>query len=339
MKKVIYLAAPPEEPPTYESVELLRLQAAGHLAGLTSRLGFKNRQGRLISIEIAVDAVDPSNRYFYNACAAPAGENTYKVRLGGGLLARLDALSRALTADRSILKGCTRTILLTGQVRKHGRPKAMADFAFYCLLDLVFWHEVAHIVLGHVDWLISTFGCRDLAEMAMTALTPDEIAARIALEGDADRQSALWSVSMFDYIMDRNDHLRYQAKADAFHDFGYLASALFMMLDGLRSEAGHEGPSTHPENNERIGMLAIFSEAYLRGAYSAASKHSLHESIVQGVAQALRHIIHANRQPLNLLEIVRFAASNTETVERLGVRRFQLVANPDFASSFDLSRL
>lgn len=336
MKKIIYVSMPSNEHPSLDSIERLRQQAAQQFSALTARLGFTDKTGRPISIQVQIEAFNPHSKYFYNASASRLGESEYQVLIGGGLLARLEVLGEAAAADKSVLRGSTRSILLGKQVRSDGRRKAIADFSFHYLLNIIFWHEVAHIVLGHVDWLSKEFKATELDELLMIQIDETEAAARRVLEGDADRQASVWTLAIFDSSLDNNPFLRYQSKTDAFYDFGYLVGLLFSMFAALSNEKTLANQQTHPNAHERIGVVLAFSEDYFKLRYSDA-KSILQQSVVRGALQALNDIHHENRKPINALEMIGFTAKNGERIESLGVRDSQLVPESQLGSSFDLS--
>lgn len=334
MNKVVYLNLSPDQPPSFEAIESLRQQAAAHFDALVSKLGFLDKQGNPVTIAFSVEAMNPKAKYFYNGCASRAGDASYEIVFGGGLLARLEVLSRALTVNKKALKGSTSTRLIAKGVRRDGRQKAMSNFAFHYMLNLILWHEVAHVALGHVDWLAKEFGALEYVEMPMHPVSPEEADARRVLEGDADRQAALWSVSLYDHTLEHNEFLRYTTKADAFYDFGYLVGAMFSMSEALSDVASNQ-LKTHPEPQQRIGVMLAFAEEYLQKKYPEAFQ-VLHQCCVRGAIQALHDIVHQNRKPLDVWGIVSFLAQNGTKIDELGVRNLQLVPNAGLCS-FDLS--
>jgi hypothetical protein len=66
-----------------------------------------------------------------------------------------------------------------------------------CALLFVHAHEVAHIVLGHLDLLRDLFGIATYEELPLASLSAAECELRRALELQADQSAALTSLHMF----------------------------------------------------------------------------------------------------------------------------------------------
>jgi hypothetical protein len=113
-----------------------------------------------------------------------------------------------------------------------------------CSLLFLHAHEVAHIVLGHLDLLKDLFGMGAYEELPVVPLSTRESELRRVLELQADQSAALTSLHIF----------RRQLHADAgkieFQDADFLWSiaveSLFVLLHLAMARKGSRSFSTHP---------------------------------------------------------------------------------------------
>ncbi|MCE4539648.1 hypothetical protein LXT12_20560 [Pelomonas sp. P7] len=334
MGKVIY--ADFSAVPTLEGLTVLRDQTIRRLQSLVKGLAFTDPAGRRVAIEVKVDIANPQRPdVFYNASAKRQPWGGYEVNLGGGMLHRLDMMAQTLAADPTVLRGNRRSRLLDSQARAGGRRQVMASFAYSFLVDFVFWHEVAHITRGHTDWISRRGRGEGLAELHMTPRDEAEAADLRALEGDADRQAVGWAAASFDVSIQHNPYLRYQSAVDAFHDFGYLTVALFMLFDAFQNHAS-EALRTHPDNHHRLALMVSHVDQYLSKHRGDASR-ALHEAAAEGGRRALNQLLHGNRREIDAWALLRFLGELEPTIQRLGVRELRL--SPDVVpgvTSFEL---
>ena len=332
MKKILYLDLNAIPPADY--VARLKDDVILHLTALVSSLSFVDAAGDRVRILVNVDAANYDRpKMFFNARARRTTFGAYEVMLGGGLLARLDVLAQALAADRDVLRGSRKSKLLDPAVRAEGRQKVMAKFAFYFLLDFVFWHETAHIFLGHVDWLSKALGVDDLPELFADSVDPVEAERRRVLETDADRQSVIWAAASFDVSLKTNPFLSYTSDADAFFDFGVLSAALFMLFDAFDTGVAADLRS-HPDNHRRVGVMLAFVEDYL-GKYRADARSQLHQQCIAGGLSALQKLLHSNKRAFDVMDVFRFIGETGTRIEQLGFRSFQLKPGRAGSTSFE----
>lgn len=333
MKKIVY--ADFSKAPSREFLEQMRDDVIRHIAPQVKTMALQGVDGRRVLIDVKLDITNPHQpKFFNNARASRTGAHEYEVYLGGGLLARLDLVARTLTADRSLLRGSTRTQLLDPRARADGRAQVIKSFAFFFLVDFVFWHEVAHIVLGHVDWLAAQGQGSSLAELFAAPATAAEAQAIRFLEADADRQSVIWTANTFDLSLQRNPYLRYASLADAFHDFGLLSVALFGMLDAFDDRVADE-LRTHPENHQRMMVMLSYVSEYL-DKHRPDARAVLAKACSDGGGQALETILHVNRRMVDPMEVIGFLGQFEAAISDQGVRQLQLRADPAGETSFNL---
>ena len=332
MKRVVY--ADFLQTPPMAFLEQMRDDAIRHISSQVKALAFRGVDGRRVRITVKVDITNPDQpRLFNNARASRTDVGEYEVYVGGGLLARLDRLAQTLTADRSLLRGARRSQLLHPSARADGRAGVMKSFAFFFLLDFVFWHEVAHVFCGHLDWLATQGKGFSLVEMFSAPANAAEAQVIRFLEADADRQSVIWTANTFDMSL-QNPFLRYTSLTDAFHDFGLLSVALFGMFDAFDDPVPDE-LRTHPDNHQRMMVMLSFVTEYL-AKHRPHAMQPLARACSEGGGRALDTILHVNRRVVDPMEVIHFLGQFESAVIGQGVRQLQLSGGPAGESSFEL---
>jgi hypothetical protein len=116
-----------------------------------------------------------------------------------------------------------------------------------CAQFFIHAHEVAHIVLGHLDLLREHFSVGLYEEIPAMPLSEEEGDVRKALELQADQSAALTTLHLFRANFE-NDHL---AKDNEFSDKDLLwtiaVDMLYLIFEKLTANKGHRKVSlTHP---------------------------------------------------------------------------------------------
>jgi hypothetical protein len=337
MNKTIVLDVSKNHIPSFDLINKLRGQALIHFQALLTNIQFVDVHGKEIKIAVEVEGTDIRSNYFFNACAKKDNQGGYKVIIGAGLLARLDALASAINNGSQRLKGAKNSKLVTqDKSLKLNRQKALSDFSFHYMLDLVFWHEVSHIALGHIDYLINVGNAQEYLESSVGALTTQEIKVRRALEADADRQAAIWSTKTYEYSLNTNKFLRYQNKKDAYYDFGYLIGAMFQFFESFHNNQSPE-VRFHPKAQERMSVMLEFLKDSLDSIYNSKIGEVLKQSAIAGAVRAFFDILHENKQPLDIVAIYEFLSKMGDELDKLNMQNYQLKISPK--SSFDLARV
>ncbi|HJV73020.1 MAG TPA: hypothetical protein VJ654_02260 [Noviherbaspirillum sp.] len=324
MKKIVYVALG-GEPPSPEGYAYLAKLAREHVKVLTQRMKVSTKAGEPVEIEFIVSTESNTaeeQKIFFNAFAGPRGHRKYQIGIGVGYLARLELLSRALVADKTVLRGSTNSKLTSEQARKDGRNKVMSDFYFHYLITLVFMHELAHIVLGHVDWNAERRKQRELYEFFALPLTPEQRAEMRVLEADADHQAAKWAISMFDYSLQVNPHFKYKALPDQFYDFGHLLASKFQLAEATEPDIPKE-KRTHPDNDTRVVVSLAFLADYFE-KYRPEHVQRFMEAAINGALESLGHTIHSKSKAHDLTPAIIFMLKNGEQIDKLGVRHYLL---------------
>lgn len=105
-------------------------------------------------------------------------------------------------------------------------------------------HEVAHIVLGHLDLLRDEFGMSTYEELPVAPLSVEEANLRRALELQADQSAALTSLHLFRKQFEEQSDNEEFMNADRL--WAIAVESLFMLLQVIMSKKGIRRPMTHP---------------------------------------------------------------------------------------------
>ena len=321
---------------TLKDIEPIKKRATETLTHLLKTTQIFSPLGEQVFVSVNFFDIDNRAVIFRSACAAPASANHYTITFGGGLLARLYTLAQAISADKTVLRGHGRTKLRNSEARDAGRAKVLHELCFHIMLLFVYWHETAHIVLGHLDWLGSHSGVDSIDEFSLPSEPIDTLLYRRTLEADADRQAAIWSCATVEVAL-KNSLIQYASLIDVFHDVGYIYAALFCFFDSVDTQVADE-LRKHPKPHIRLATSLSFCQDYFSKYHSDASQR-LQNSVYEGGMSALRHMHYESRKPLDPLEIINFMGTNGTRIEEMKLRAFQQSMDVGVPSSFSVSDL
>ncbi len=251
-----------------------------------------------------------------------------------GLIGQLSLIAKSIAADKHVLRGRTKCTLLDAAVRKDGREKALGDFIFHYMLIFITWHEVAHVVLGHLDWLKKNTQLTAIEEFGQDQIPENEFIHYQTLEGDADRQASLWTAAVTDYTMSSNPFLRYPILADAFYDIGYIYGALFVFLDSVDEDIP-QPLRKHPKADVRLGIALSFMEQYL-AQYHKDSIPMLMKQVYAGGIKAISTILHAEKRAFDVFGAAKFMAENGYRIDAMQLRSLQHSVTNSSDGSFNV---
>ncbi|CAE6729713.1 hypothetical protein R75461_03630 [Paraburkholderia nemoris] len=307
---------------TVEVIKRLRDDALGHVRSLTPKMRLVTKADDPLAVEVDIDT-NPKDRFrFYNAYAGKVDQHRYRIRIGAGLLLQFDVFAQAMVADETVLKGMRSARFLTDAARALGKARLLHDFFFHFMVSAVFWHELAHIVLGHLDWLGAQGSEQALFELPMAASHEDVRGASQSLEYDADRQASKWLLAVVDLALSNNPSLRYAEDADRFYDFGFLIGFIFRALDALESKIP-DCKRVHPDNNVRTLASLHYLDTYF-DQYRSSRKVEYRIACLEGAKAALQSVLHDQIRLPDQAEIILNCARADMTIETLGVRAHQL---------------
>jgi hypothetical protein len=323
MPKIIYvpLAPRPEELPA-GFLDQLKFDALSTIEHITSSLNLSRKNGEPVNFDVEVITDFKDRLTFYNACASRRGTNRYVIRIGAGVLIYADIIAQLLVADSSILKASQESDIVGTHLGSRSVKEVLKSFSFHYLATLLFWHELAHIILGHVDWIYEQRRDAQLSELQSRPLSLEFHNQQQVLEADADRQAASWLLASYDHINAQNPYLRYKSEIDSFYDFGVTIAALFRVFEALETEMPDTSRS-HPANAVRIMTSMIGLKEYLE-KYRSENTMPLYSACCKGAGDALKLMpLYAAKQPPELETILQMIEYKTK-ISTLTVRELQL---------------
>lgn len=320
---------------TLEAATHIKNEALPTISKLLGNLFLRDRSQRPVTVSVELDELAYDKKIFRQAKATRLGDGRYLIEIGVGLIGQLSLIAKSIAADKHVLRGRTKCTLLDAAVRNDGREKALGDFVFHYMLTFVMWHEVAHVALGHLDWLEKNAQLNAIEEFGQDQIPESEFIRYQTLEGDADRQASLWTAAVTDYTISSNPFLRYPILADAFYDIGYIYGALFVFLDSV--DDGVPLPlRKHPKADVRLGIALSFVEQYL-AQYHKDSSSTLMQEVYAGGMKAVSKILHAEKRPFDVFGVAKFMTENGRRIDAMQIRSLQHSVTNSSDGSFNVA--
>lgn len=305
------------------------------ISRLLGNISLRDSSQRPVTVSVDLDEFAYDKKIFKQAKATRLGDARYLIEIGVGLLGQLSLIAKAIAAGKHELRGRTKCRLLGAATRKDGREKALGDFIFHYMLTFVMWHEVAHITLGHLDWLEKSARLNAIEEFGENEIPQSEFIKYQTLEGDADRQASLWTAAVTDYTISSNPFLRYPILADAFYDIGYIYGALFAFLDSVDEDVPL-ALRKHPKADVRLGIALSFVDQYLF-QYRKDSRSLLLQQVYAGGIKAISKIQHVEKRPFDVIGAAQFMAENGHRIDALQLRSLQHSVTNSSNGSFNFA--
>lgn len=320
---------------TLDAATRVKRDALTTISRLLGNLTLRDHSQRPVTVSVELDELAYDKRIFRQAKATRLGDGRYQIEIGVGLIGQLSLIAKSIAADKHVLRGRTKCTLLDPAIRKEGREKALGDFIFHYMLTFVMWHEVAHVALGHLDWLKKNTQLNAIEELGQDQIPKNELIHYQTLEGDADRQASLWTTAVTDYTISSNPFLRYPVLADAFHDIGYIYGALFAFLDSVDDDVPL-ALRKHPKADVRLGIALSFVEQYLV-QYHKDSRSILMQQVYAGGIKAISTILHAEKRPFNVFGVAKFMVENGHRIDAMQLRSLQHCVTNSSNGSFNVA--
>lgn len=302
---------------------------------LLGNLSLRDHSQRRVTVSVELDELAYDKDIFKQAKAARLGDGKYLVEIGVGLLAQLSLIAKSIAADKQVLRGRTKSVLLDSAIRIDGREKALGDFIFHYMLTFIMWHEVAHIALGHLDWLKKNAQLGAIEEFGQNRIPESKLIHYQMLEGDADRQASLWTAAVTDYTISSNPFLRYPILTDVFYDIGYIYGALFVFLDSVDVDIP-QSHRKHPKADVRLGIALSSVEQYLV-QYHKDSHSTLMQQVYAGGIKAISTILHAEKRSFDILAVAKFMGENGHRIDTMQLRSLQHSVTNSSSGSFNVA--
>lgn len=261
-KPIIYIGGPGYDPAFYQVFEPMLSSVSEHFESIISRLPLVTAAGTQFTVDLQVRADNPEEIYAYAQAIAPQRE--YRIALSAGLAYHIWLASRFVLADFPFFRWLDK-VRLSGAFRGMGKKEALSHFSFFICSYSVLLHELAHIVLGHCDYMHSTSRL-PVSEFDATSrvLTEHELSVSRALEADADRQAGEWLMVFFESSLGDNGRgqgVEFPSRVAVYEFYTYAVTSLFVVLQQLTEGKAQK----HPTPNQRqyaalIGVDLYFSK-------------------------------------------------------------------------------
>lgn len=258
---VIYIGGPGYDYNFYQGFDPVLSGISDHFKNIIQHLQLKTRDGRAVSIELAVTASDPDN---IEAFAKPeVVGSSYRIVLSAGLSYHLWLASRFVLTDHEFFSWVANCKVL----KRKGSPsrkERLADFSFYITVYYILLHELAHIALGHCDYFSQTLGL-EVSEFDKRNLSLTEEQLRISrgLEAEADRQAGEWLMVFFEGALGpdgRGIDIKFPSRSAVYEFYTYTITSIFVLLQQLTQRKGKR----HPLPNERQYIVLSSVDTYLK---------------------------------------------------------------------------
>jgi len=128
-----------------------------------------------------------------------------------------------------------------------------------CAYMILFFHELSHIELCHLDFLRDHLGLMEHQEVTVAPLSQEEALLFRALEWDADCASLMTSLDMWSLFCANFDLLGIESLGIA-RSWFLAAQLLFWVMDFVQPPTRRGVASTHPSPEARLVNASILAE-------------------------------------------------------------------------------
>jgi hypothetical protein len=215
----------------------------------------KASTSQTVSINLNIDLVNQTKVSAY-AKRSKEDKNAYDIRLNAGLSSRFWTASRRFTIDASpfqTISWIEECIIDKRIAQEVNKKEILAQYSFYISIVYVLFHEISHVVLGHLDYLNDAMNlqCEYLSEFQDEKIdySPEEVKIRKAFEADADRQAGKFTVGFFEkYLLGESGlgtGITFPSRKHAYEFYIYTMVNVFVLLQDLTEKQSIVHPSPH----------------------------------------------------------------------------------------------
>jgi hypothetical protein len=210
------------------------------------------------------------------------------------------------------------------------RPKSperwsyMSDLlrrAFYFLIG----HEVAHITLGHVDYLMSKTGNPFFSEIGWNMPAQENDLERQAMEIEADRRSIFSAMSSAKSIHElpnmENAPWNYGRRSveDLLFDWSFSMNTLFRIFGDLRVAEGDVAASNYPPLPLRRFSAFFWASIFVREAWKPAEDaNTIQNALKRGIVYTETAFMTIQNQQVGAKGLEVFGPPGLEYVKQIG---------------------
>ncbi|MDJ0746846.1 MAG: hypothetical protein QNJ32_26295 [Xenococcaceae cyanobacterium MO_167.B27] len=249
----------------YQDFEPLLSHIEDYFNMILSFLKISTPSGNPTVIELTVDIFNPEKISAY-AKRITKDPPVYQVRMNAGLSFYLWTVSRTFwIPDYEILPWIEECKINVKNHQEYSKKDIISDCAFLIGSYYILLHEIAHIVLGHLDYLNDEMNLDYLSEFQdeQKQYSAEELRIRKAFEAEADRQAGQWLVGFFENLLGKNgigEYFLFPSRVHAYEFYVYAIVAVFRLLQDLTQREG----VIHPKPNERLYVLIASLSKYFK---------------------------------------------------------------------------
>lgn len=245
--KIIYISGPGYSP---EAMAPLFDNVSNWGSEIISKFSIASKQGSNISIRFRIDYEKTDEYKHINAHAARdlKGNADYEICLYASLIYNQWLISRIPAEHAEPFSNVISQLIGSNEQEKIDH---LCSAIFYISSIFVICHELAHILLGHIDWRCDKTGQPSLIEVDTG--TPALSSATFAMEAEADALAAslLSAICSFSILEDNN--------FGSFHNrlwiLGFSITLTMHMFENKILLNGPPLERTHPNPSERWFMF------------------------------------------------------------------------------------
>lgn len=276
-KPILYIAGPGY---SYEHFEPLLASIFTHFDEILKSLLVRSPSGNTTAIELFIEATSHEEVYA-KARRVSKEESAYEVRLSAGLSYHIWLASRAILANYEFFDWLERCRLTSKDARKKGRKAILSDYAYFLSSYYVLLHEIAHIVLGHCDFIEENMmlgaleefdGCENLKDGSWVRI-------RKAFEAEADRQAGVWLFSFFDSALGASGKgvdIIFPSRKEVYQFYAYAVTTILVLFQQLSQRADH----LHPLPNQRQSIVILAALSFFEKYKPLEKDEYLRNSII-----------------------------------------------------------
>lgn len=243
---IVYIGGPGY---SYQYFEPRLGEIQSHFESIVQGLKATNKDGKQIEINLKIDVSNPEKvRAYAKRLSKDSAE--YLVFFSAGFSYHLWLASRIAQTDYEFFSWAG-SCKLSNLLRSEGRKKALANYIFYLVTYHTILHELAHIYLGHCDYVQDQLNMAELDEFgAEKKLSSEEIRIFKGIEAEADRQASEWLVGFFENSLGpsrRGVELMFPSRIAAYEFLVFSLNTAFVLNQQLTLR---QDP-THPLPNQR----------------------------------------------------------------------------------------
>ena len=308
----------------YEDFEPLIGSIDEHFQSVINTLDITTPDGKPVTINLYLDIWNPE-RVSATARRVSKKHAEYRVDMSAGLAYQVWVASQTFASDVDYFPWCKKVKIVDQSLSKAGRKQLLADFAYYIGSYYIILHEVAHILLGHCDYVVDEMSFESLDEFGSEPreLSEKELKIRYAFEAEADRQAGEFVAAFFDLSLGKHglgNHIRFPSRTHVHEFFVYAVSAVFVLIQQLTNKK----KGVHPEPRKRQYILASSYQKYLEDYHPDEFK-ALYDKFIHMMTNAGKDLgIHGAGDLLEVANTALSLMSVDETKKEIGISSYQL---------------